>query len=105
MMQIPLYPVPSQTVATNVGGQAATIAVYQKRTGFFFDLALNGAAVITAVLCQNRAMLLTQTYQGFVGSFFFFDTQGDTPPTYAGLGPDQSARYQLVYLSAADLAA
>jgi hypothetical protein len=98
MLVVPLSPVPAQTLSVVLDGQACTLAVYQRRTGLFFDLLFNGAAIVTCVLCQNLAYLLSQTYQGFVGSFSFVDTQGDTPPTYTGLG----SRYQLLYLEASD---
>jgi uncharacterized protein DUF6983 len=100
MLQVPLSPIPAQTLSVVLGGQACQIAVYQRRTGLFFDLLLNGVAVVTTVLCQNWAPLLTQTYQGFAGTFAFLDTQGDTAPMYPGLG----SRYQLMYLVASDFA-
>jgi hypothetical protein len=98
MIQVALAAVPSQTLSIVLDGQACQIAVYQKRTGLFFDLMLAGVAIVTTVLCQNLTPLLTQTYQGFIGSFAFVDTQGDQAPDYTGLG----TRYQLIYLEASD---
>ena len=98
MLQVPLSPVPAQTLSVVLAGQACTLAVYQRRTGLFFDLLFNGIAVCTTVLCQNLAPLLVQQYQGFIGTFAFLDTQGDTPPAYQGLG----SRYQLLYIGASD---
>jgi hypothetical protein len=99
MMLIPLSPVAAQTLSVVVDNQACQIAVYQRRTGLFFDLLFNGIAVCTTVLCQNLAPLLVQQYQGFIGTFAFLDTQGDTAPMYLGLG----SRYQLLYFGASDL--
>ena len=99
MLVVPLNPVASQTLNMVLDQQPVQIAVYQKRTGLYFDLLLNGVAVVTTVLCQNITRLAIQTYSGFIGDFAFFDTQGDTPPAYLGLG----ARYQLLYLQASDL--
>lgn len=99
MQEIPLSPLPAQTLAVVLAGQGCQIAVYQRRTGLLFDCLLNGVAVATGVLCQNLARLIVQSYQGFVGDFYFWDTQGDTAPAYAGLG----TRYRLVYLEASDL--
>lgn len=100
MMQIPLSPVAAQTLSVVVDNQACQIAVYQRRTGLFFDLLFNGVAVCTTVLCQNLTPLLVQQYQNFIGTFAFLDTQGDTAPVYQGLG----TRYQLLYIGASDLA-
>jgi len=99
MQQIPLAAVPAQTLSVVLDGQACSLSVYQRRTGLFFDLLFAGVAVCTTVLCQNLAPLLVQQYSGFIGTFTFFDTQGDTAPVYPGLG----SRYQLLYIGASDL--
>jgi hypothetical protein len=104
MQQVALTAVPSQTLSVVLAGQACQLAVYQRRTGLFFDCLLNGIAVVTGVLCQNLVRLITQSYSGFIGDFYFFDTQGDTAPVYTGFGsPTAPGRYQLIYLEAADL--
>lgn len=100
MLLVPLSPIPAQTLSVVLDSQPVQVAVYQKRTGLFFDLLLNGVAVVTAVLCQNVTRLVVQSYSGFVGDFAFYDSQGDTAPTYTGFGPN--GRYQLYYIEASD---
>jgi hypothetical protein len=104
MQQVPLSSVPSQTLSVVLAGQPCQISVYQRRTGLFFDLLVSGVAIVKCRLCHNLTRLIVQSYQGFVGDFFFFDTQGDTQPNYTGLGSiTDPGRYQLVYLEASDL--
>lgn len=102
MLLVPLAAVPSQQFAITLAGQNVTIAVYQKSTGVYFDMAFNGAPFTSTVRCLDRSQLCADRgYLGFAGDFIFIDTQGDSDPDYTGLG----SRYQLVYLEAADLAA
>jgi len=102
MLQVPLAAVPSQQLSITLDGQNCLIAVYQKTTGLYFDMQFNGVPFTSTVRCLNRARLCEdRQYLGFVGDFLFFDTQGDSDPTFDGL----DGRYMLVYLQAADIAA
>lgn len=103
MQQIPLAAVPSQSFGITLGGQNCVLSVYHKTTGLYFDLSVGGAPVTTAVRCLNEARLCEDRQYLFEGDFLFYDTQGDTDPTYTGFGPDP--RYVLIYLEAPDLAA
>lgn len=100
MIAIPLRPLASQFFDVTLGGQACTVAVYQKSTGLYLDLTVANVVRMTGVLCRNRVRLVRQAYLGFVGDLAFIDTQGAQDPDYAGLG----ARFQLVYLTPADFA-
>lgn len=100
MIRIPLDPVPTQTLAGVLGGQACEIALRQNGQNIYFDLTVNGEAIVLSRIVRNiQRLLIDARYRRFVGDFLFVDTQGDTQPTYTGLG----ARYQLYYLEAADL--
>jgi hypothetical protein len=102
MQIIPLQSVPSQTVATLLGGQQCQLSVYQKDQGIFFDLTSNGVDMTIATIARNAVWLDPHAaYDGFIGNFIFIDTQGLDDPFYTGLG----ARWQLVYLTAAEYAA
>lgn len=99
---VPLQAIPSQQVACLLGGQQCQIAVYQKDQGVFFDLAVNGVDFTTATIARNAVWLDPHaSYDGLIGNFVFIDTQGLDDPNYSGLG----ARFQLVYLDAAEYAA
>lgn len=99
MTKLPLQSIPSQKIQALLGGQYCRINVYQKTTGLFMDLYVNGSPVCTAVLCRDRVMLVREAYRGFVGDLTFVDSQGTSDPDYTGLG----GRFVLVYLEAGDL--
>lgn len=91
--QIPLQAVPSQRFTVQLGSQSCVIAVYQKSTGLYLDLAVGSIPVVTGALCRDRAWIIRDGYLGFSGDLAFVDTQGTDDPTYEGLG----ARFQLVW--------
>jgi hypothetical protein len=101
MQIIPLTAVPSQSLTVLLNGQTCSINVYQKSTGLYFDLSVQGLTnplsgniqLISAMLCLNGVGLVRQAYLGFIGQLAFIDTQGDSDPDYTGLG----SRYILTY--------
>lgn len=99
MQTIPLSAIPSQSLSVVLAQQNCQINVYQKTTGLYFDLTVNGAAIVSTVICRNVARLVRKDYTGFVGDFSFVDMQGMQDPDYTGLG----SRYFLLYLEATDL--
>lgn len=106
MQIVPLQPVPSQTLGITLNNQACQINLYQKSTGLYFDLIVNGAPnpTVRGVLCLNGNPLVIYSYLGFVGDFLFVDTVNLTTPSdpiYTGLG----SRFHLIYFVAADVAA
>lgn len=103
MQTIPLQATPSQRVAVTLNKQACTILVYQKSSGMFLDLEVDGKPLLTGVICQNRNRLVRARYLGFLGDLAFVDTQGTTDPVYTGLGV--GGRYALVYYEPIDLPA
>lgn len=98
---IPLKAVPNQTLTVLLANQNCRINVYQKFYGLYVDLAIGAVPIFNGVIAQQANRLKRYDYLPFVGDLAFFDTQGEGDPYYTGLG----ARYQLVYLEAADLVA
>jgi hypothetical protein len=96
MQVIPITAVPSQTFSVQLAGQDCDIALYQKSTGLFMDLTLNGVQILSAMLCLDRVYLVRYAYLGFVGNLAFVDTQGTIDPSYDGLG----SRFILAYFPA-----
>src|ERR1700680_5102847 len=92
--QIALQPVPSQTLNVVLAGQYCQISVYTTDLGLFLDLSIDGTAIATGNLCQDRNLLLTKVYLGFVGQLYFADVQGVGDPVYTGLG----TRFLLFYV-------
>jgi len=102
MMQVPLQPVPNQTLAITLARQAAQIALRQNGANIYFDLLLNNEYIVRTRICRDRQrLLLDAAYKGFVGDFVFIDTQGEDNPSYRGLG-GVGSRFQLIYLEAGE---
>lgn len=98
MQQIPIQPVPSQSLKAVLGGQNCKIAIYQKTQGVFVDIVANGVEIAAGMLAHDAVPLVCRGYAGFSGNLMFIDTQGASDPDYTGMG----SRYSLVYLTAAE---
>lgn len=105
MQLVPLLAVPAQNITTTLDNQVVNLSIYQLRYGMYMNVTVSGVLEIAAVVCQNLNRIIRSSYlnadAGFAGDFAFNDLQGVNNPYYTGLG----TRYQLIYLSAADLAA
>ena len=99
MQIIQIADVYSQTFNVAVAGQACTVNLYQKSTGFYCDVLINNAVVIAGVLCENLNKIVRDLYLGVIGDFVFRDTQGTSDPSSPGLG----TRFQFLYLETKDL--
>jgi len=99
MQIIPLAAVAAQTLKVVLGQQNCVLNVYQKSTGMYLDVTLEGQVILTGVLGRDRVRCVRQAYLGFIGDLAFMDTQGSNDPEYAGLG----SRWVLMYLEPADL--
>jgi hypothetical protein len=93
MQVIPLTAVASQSFTIQLNGQNCEINIYQKSTGLYFDLILNGSGIVNTMICLNAVGLVREIYLGFIGQLVFIDTQGTDDPYYTGLG----SRYILTY--------
>ncbi len=104
MQIVPIQPIPNQTLQAQLGGQAVTLNVYQMAYGLFVDVYVGTTLIIAGVIALNATLIVRSAYLGFDGDLEFLDTQSLTNPSdpvYTGLG----SRFQLAYLSAAEIAA
>lgn len=101
MQIVPLRPLPNQTLQAQLGGQACTLNVFQYSYGLFITVYVGAQLIIASVICENIVLIVRDAYLGFSGDFCFVDLLGTSDPVYTGLG----GRFQLAYLSPADLAA
>lgn len=103
MQTVPLQAVPSQKIKTVLDSQIVELDIYQLRYGMFINVYVNSVLEIGAVICQNLNRIIRNAYLndrvGFAGDFVFNDTQGLTNPYYTGLG----SRYELLYLTQAEI--
>jgi len=106
MQIIPIADVYSQTLSVQLAGQNCAINLYQKSTGFYADLYVNGALILGGVICQNLNRIVRSLYLGFIGDLCFYDTQGTATVPSTGSDPSSpglGTRYLLLYLEASDL--
>jgi hypothetical protein len=99
MILIPLQPIASQSLTVTLAGQSTRIDVYQKSSFLYTDIVVDGRPIQQGRMALNAVRLVRHAYLGFIGDLAFVDMQGTTDPVWTGLG----SRYQLVYLTAADL--
>jgi hypothetical protein len=112
MQTVQVSDVFSQTLQSQLGGQNVTLNIYQLSTsgvdsngnlttvGLYMDVLINGQPIITGVICHSLNRIVRNAYLGFIGDLGWVDTQGTSSPSSPGLG----TRYQLMYLSADDVA-
>lgn len=104
MQVIPVEAVPSQTLSfTTPTGQNVALNIYQmNQYGLFMDVVLNGALILSGVICQQANRIVRDAYLGLTGDFAWFDTANTAnpePPYYSALG----TRWILCWLSPTDL--
>lgn len=99
MQIIPLAAIASQTLKVVLAQQSCVLNIYQKSTGLYLDVILEGETILSGVLCRDRVRCVRQAYLGFVGDLAFMDTQGTEDASFQGLG----SRWVLMYLEASDL--
>lgn len=90
---IPLVAAPSQSLTVTLAGQRVRLQVYQKAFGLFIDVYANDVLVIGGVAARNLVRVVRSAYLGFIGDFYFGDTQGTDDPAYTQLG----TRFLLYY--------
>lgn len=73
MFQVPLSPLPNQTIAFNVDGAYWQIHVYQAISQVYADISRNGTILISGVRCFNGIGLLPykHLYLPNFGNFIF----------------------------------
>jgi hypothetical protein len=94
---IPLLPIASQDLYVSLDQQSCEISVYQKSTGVYLDLSVDGVAAATGILCRDRVRIIR--YGGLSGDLMFVDTQGFDDPDYTSLG----SRWLLLYLQPSEV--
>lgn len=99
MQQLPIINAASQTLTVNLGGQYCRFTIRTLSTGLFCDVYVNDVLIVGGVICQDRNLLVRNSYLGFIGDLMFIDTQGLDDPSFPGLG----ARFMFIYLEVADL--
>lgn len=90
---VPLLAEPAQTLTVELNGQNCDLAVYQRTTGLYVDLGINGTLIIGGVIARDRIRIVRDDYLGFIGDLAFWDSQGSQDPDWTEL----NSRYFLGY--------
>lgn len=101
MNVIPIADIPSQILTSTVGGQSCRLRIFTRQALLFLDLYVNDTLIVAGALCTNGGKIVRDAYLGFVGDLMFVDTQGSSEPVSPGLG----SRFQLTYVTPAEVAA
>ena len=97
VLEIPLVPMPSQSLHVMLGGQECTLRIYQRHMlpqrhsvlslgRLYLDLDVGATRVVTGAVCQDRQHILQHAQALFRGRLAFVDTEGVDPPRWEGLG-------------------
>lgn len=92
-ISIPALPVASQSLNVTLSRQNVRLDIFQRSTGLFMNVWLNGTMIVAGAICQDRNWIVRYGYLGLPGDLSFLDTQGEDDPTYDGIG----SRYLLIY--------
>ena len=95
MQIVPLSPVPSQKIKVVLDDQDCEISVLTRGTHMFLDLTVDGIVVQQGAILLDYVSAIQIPTRNFVGTLAMFDTQGNEPPHYSGLGD----RWQLCFWS------
>lgn len=93
--EIPLRPIPAQTVQVSLAGQQVTIYLRELGGRQYLSASWDGTVLCESVLVVNRSAIIRAPYTGFVGDIAAYDTQGDEAPQFNGWG----GRWRLLFNS------
>ncbi|MGY0156349.1 phage baseplate plug family protein [Edwardsiella tarda] len=99
MMTVSIQPLKSQNFSVQLGGQQCEIRLIQRVSALYMDLTVDGNPIMQGVPCYYGNRMVRYSYLGFKGDLVFLDANGQSDPTWDGLGE----RYQLFYLEESDL--
>lgn len=101
MLNIALQATPNQILSALLGNQSCEITLTTRFYGLYFDLSVGNQPVRAGVVCRNQRRLIRYPSLGFIGDFWFIDTQGSADPVYTGL----NGRFLFQYIEQSDLVA
>ena len=99
MRTIPLEPEKSQAISVSLAGQQCRIRLVQRASFIYMDLEVNGVPLLQGVPCLYGNKIVRYSYLGFLGDLVFIDSEGQSDPSWEGLG----GRYSLYYIEESEL--
>lgn len=99
MLELPLEATPNQELLITLDDQDCVVAVYQRGTRLYLDVAVSGATVRQGAICQAGERILQGATDAFAGQLYFIDERSQpnrqAAPQWEGLG----TRWRLYWLS------
>lgn len=99
MIEIGLSALKEQTITVTLADQPCRMRLVQRESGMYIDLYKNEVAVALGVPCLYATKIVRYAYLGFVGDLVFLDIEGQSDPSYDGLG----GRFRFYYMEAGDV--
>lgn len=92
---VPLQPIPSQQLNTQLSGQSITLKIYQKDDGVFCDLWNDSVLIWAGIVCLTDRAINPADFMNFRGQLIFRDLIGEENPSFEEFG----SRWVLQYVS------
>ncbi|UPQ70530.1 phage baseplate plug family protein [Kluyvera ascorbata] len=99
MQTISIEPKKSQSLSITLAGQLCIIRLIQRESFIYMDLTVNGNPIMQGVPCLYGNKMVGYAYLGFKGDMVFIDNDGQSDPSYEGLG----SRYILYYIEESEI--
>lgn len=99
MITISLTQEKEQTIHVTLNKQVCIIRLVQRESCMFMDFTLNGTLIAAGLPCLYANKMIRYEYLGFSGDLVFLDLEGESDPSYDGLGK----RFLLCYMTEAEL--
>lgn len=99
MQTISIEPKKSQSLSITLAGQLCIIRLIQRESFIYMDLTVNGNPIMQGVPCLYGNKMVGYAYLGFKGDMVFIDNDGQSDPSYEGLG----SRYILHYIEESEI--
>lgn len=84
--EIPLSPVPFQTVSAVVNGQKYTVTVRQMGGFLYTSVSVDGTPVVSNLLAVENGRVIPFAQPVAKTMLYWIDTKGRSHPHYTGLG-------------------
>lgn len=99
MLELPLEATPNQELLITLDDQDCVVAVYQRGTRLYLDVAVSGQIVRQGAICQPGERIVQGATAAFRGQLYFVDQRAQpdqqAAPQWEGLG----TRWRLYWLT------
>ena len=94
ILNIPLKPIPSQSLTISLNGQQCYIKVFSKNDEVFIDLTVNEIIICQGILCTKNVIILPNDSFSFTGILYFTSQENSENPDYTTFGDKWFLQYE-----------